>query len=656
MPTPLDFVTAAATLLTMAAAIFLPGLAIGAAAGLRGWILAGSAPVLSYAAVGVAGPWFALAGVPFTLTTVALFVVALAALAALLRRRWPSRQPARRTPWSRHAHQGVVVFLLLGALIGGFTVLWGMGGLHAIPQGFDTPLHANGIRYIAETGDGSLHGMNSVHRWGDTEKLFYPNAYHLLGALVYQITGAPIPAILNANSVLTPGLLALSLVTMVRVFRGRAVFAGGVAVLAVVPATLLYAMLAGPLLPFMLAMALLPVLPALLAHHLERPASDTGFVLVAGAVGALSVHSSTAFSCLLFVIPLLVYRWRRNLPRLRRDAVALLCAGVAAAVVAAPHLVGAVGRAASPYPYSGWPSHRSIPEALAQLFSFRSSGGISHIALLVVTVVGILTCRRLGRLRWMGATAVIAGTLWVLVAAFDDEFVVTLARPWWDDPMRLMALAAMPLTVLAAHGISEIQRWLRNALDARIFHPRDLHPSARAATTAAVAVALFCLASGGFYVRSNAELVGGHIGHGRVVTPGEAQAMIELGKIAAPGEWVMNDRYDGTVWTYALSGVRTVAGHFGGALLPSDAKLLARKFNEYSDNTDVRAAVKRRNVKWVIVGRKGFLPHFRRQPGMTGLEKAPFLREVYRNDDAVIYRILGTPSTTEGAIKQVADR
>ena len=118
----------------------------------------------------------------------------------------------------------------------------------------------------------------------------------------------------------------------------------------------------------------------------------------------------------------------------------------------------------------------------------------------------------------------------------------------------------------------------------------------------------------------------------------------------------MNDRYDGTVWTYALSGVRTVAGHFGGALLPSDAKLLARKFNEYSDNTDVRAAVKRRNVKWVIVGRKGFLPHFRRQPGMTGLEKAPFLREVYRNDDAVIYRILGTPSTTEGAIKQVADR
>src|SRR5690606_430108 len=156
-----------------------------------------------------------------------------------------------------------------------------------------------------------------------------------------------IPAILNANSVLTPGLLALSLVTMVRVFRGRAVFAGAVAVLAVVPATLLYAMLAGPLLPFMLAMAILRVLPALLAHDLERPWRDCGFVLVARAVRPPSVHSPTALSCLLFVIPLLVYRWRRNLPRLRRDAGALHCAGLAAAVVAAPHLVGAVGRAAS---------------------------------------------------------------------------------------------------------------------------------------------------------------------------------------------------------------------------------------------------------------------------------------------------------------------
>src|SRR5690606_40741987 len=127
--------------------------------------------------------------------------------------------------------------------------LWGMGGLHVIPQGFDTPLHANGLRYIAETGDGSLHGMNVVHRWGDTERLFYPNAYHLLGSLLYQITSAPIPAVLNAVSVVTPGLLSLSLVVLIRQFRGRAVFAGAAAVLAVVPATVLYVMLGGPLLP-----------------------------------------------------------------------------------------------------------------------------------------------------------------------------------------------------------------------------------------------------------------------------------------------------------------------------------------------------------------------------------------------------------------------
>src|SRR5690606_10523140 len=464
------------------------------------------------------------------------------------------------------------VFLLLGVLVGGFTVLWGMGGLHVIPQGFDTPLHANGLRYIAETGDGSLHGMNVVHRWGDTERLFYPNAYHLLGSLLYQITSAPIPAVLNAVSVVTPGLLSLSLVVLIRQFRGRAVFAGAAAVLAVVPATVLYVMLGGPLLPFMLGMALLPLLPALLAYYLDRPSVQTGFVLVLGTVGALSVHSSTVFSFLLFAVPLLAYRWRWNMPRLRKELVALLFAGAAALVVAGPHVVGAIGRAASPYPYSGWPSNRTVVQAVGELFGIREASGITHAALLVITVVGIVTYRRLGRLRWMAATAVVTAVLWVLVASVDNDVVVTMAQPWWDDPVRLIALAGLPLTVLAAHGFSELQRWLRTLLDARVFHPRDLHPSARAAATAVAGLVAFCVASGGFYVRSNTDLVGRAIGHGQVVTPHEARAMLELGKLAAPGEWAMNDRYDGTVWTYALSGVRTVAGHFGGALLPSDAK------------------------------------------------------------------------------------
>lgn len=642
MPTELSPLAVAATLLAYAAVVFLPGLLAGCAAGLRGWLLAGTAPVFSYALAGLAGPWFALVGVPFTVTTFALFTVAVAGVAWLLRRRWPARRPDVPTPWRRHAHQGVLVFLLLGVAVGAFTVLWGMGGLNVIPQGFDAPLHANGLRYIAETGDGSLHGMNSVHRWGDTERLFYPNAYHLLGSLAYTLTGSPVPAILNANTVLLPGLLALSLVTLVRQFRGRAVFAGAVAVLAVVPATLLYALMIGPLLPFMLGIALLPVLPVLLARYLDRPGAATGFALVLGAVGLLAVHTSAVFSSVLFAVPLLAFRWWRHGRQARREVVALAAAGGVAAVVALPHLLGAFGRAVSPYPYGGWRSERSIWSAFGELFDFRTAGGVSHLALLVVAVIGILSYRRLARLRWLAFAAAITAVFWVLVAAVDTGFVIALTRPWWDDPLRLMAIAAIPMTVLAAHGVSEVQRWLRERLDATVFQPRELHPSARAATAAAVAVGLFCLASGGFYVRSNAELVGEHTGRGEVViSRGEARAMLELGRLAEPGDWAMNDRYDGTVWSYALGGVRTVAGHFGGALLPRDAQLLAARFNAFSGDPQVRAAVQRLKLRWVVVGRDGFLPNFGRQPGMTGLDDASFLRPVYRNADATVYRIVG---------------
>ncbi|MGH3432200.1 MAG: DUF6541 family protein [Thermocrispum sp.] len=71
------------------------------------------------------------------------------------------------------------------------------------------------------------------------------------------------------------------------------------------------------------------------------------------------------------------------------------------------------------------------------------------------------------------------------------------------------------------------------------------------------------------------------------------------------------------------------------------AELLARRFNAYSGDPEVRAAVARLKLRWVIVGRDGFLPNFGRQPGMTDLRDAPFLQLEYRNAEAAVYRIVG---------------
>jgi len=50
--------------------------------------------------------------------------------------------------------------------------------------------------------------------------------------------------------------------------------------------------------------------------------------------------------------------------------------------------------------------------------------------------------------------------------------------------------------------------------------------------------------------------------------------------MVGPGELVMNDRGDGSVWIYALTGIRTVAGHFDPIGVSPDAALLGERFKQ----------------------------------------------------------------------------
>ncbi|MPY81584.1 MAG: hypothetical protein GEV04_25080, partial [Actinophytocola sp.] len=166
-------IATAATLAIYLAVLFLPGGVAGYAAGLRGWLLAGAAPLLSYAMAGLTGPWLAAIGVSFTLTSFALATAVLAGVAfglgLLHRRRSGRRQAAAEQPgpWRTTAHIAVIGCVLAAAAIGLYTVLHGMGRLDAIPQDWDAAFHANGIRYLTETGDGSLTGMSGVNKYGD---------------------------------------------------------------------------------------------------------------------------------------------------------------------------------------------------------------------------------------------------------------------------------------------------------------------------------------------------------------------------------------------------------------------------------------------------------------------------------------------------------
>jgi hypothetical protein len=441
--------------------------------------------------------------------------------------------------------------------------------------------------------------------------------------------------VLNAHTILLPALVALSVVALVRRFNGRAVVAG-LSALLVVSTTAFYDNLwRGPLLPFSTGLALTPLAVVLVADLLDtegaRAKPRPGLVFVLGMAGLICVHSSTAFGALLFVLPMLVARWLRDRSRVLPELGTLAVVGVGAGVLASVELLGMLG---SGQGVAGvdWPATGTASQAVGDVLMWGNENAFPQWWLGVALVIGLATFRRLGDLRWLGAVAAAFGLLFVVAAAYDTSWSMDLTRPWWNDKWRLIALAAIPLCVIAAHGLAESQRVLAGFVAGL--------PVARLAAAGAVVLALGVLTSG-FYVNRNERQIALNT-EGQAVTAAKIEAYEELATFVPAGERVLNDRGDGSVWMYAIAGVLPVAGHYDETLTGPEAKLLADRFNQYDTDPKVRRAVRDLRVGYVILG-KGFLREgVERQLGLRGLDRLELLEKVYQNPDVVIYKIKTT--------------
>jgi len=104
----------------------------------------------------------------------------------------------------------------------------------------------------------------------------------------------------------------------------------------------------------------------------------------------------------------------------------------------------------------------------------------------------------------------------------------------------------------------------------------------------------------------------------------------------------MNDRYDGSVWMYAIAGVQAVAGHYDPGEVSPEVLKLGNDFNQYDTNASVRAAVAKFHITYAIVDTGFVRAGLTRQPGLTNLDHCDFLVRVYSNPDATIYRLVPT--------------
>ncbi|HEX2301688.1 MAG TPA: DUF6541 family protein, partial [Pseudonocardiaceae bacterium] len=560
--------------------------------------------------------------------------------------------------WTTAAHVAVALATAAGGLLGGAVLLTAFGGMASVPQDWDAMLHANGVRHIAETGDSGVYDLYTVNAFASDGQIYYPNAYHLVGALVYELTGAGIPEVLNAQSLLLPLMLALGLVAVVRAFHGRAALAVFAALVAPMATAMPYDLIwRGPLLPFATAVVLTLAMMVALRFYLDRPSPGSAIPLILAAAGLLGLHPSMLAGAALFALPLLVQRWCSG-AGLRRSAVelgALVAAGVAGAALALPALVGALSIADAVLGFT-WPQPLTPAQAMGEVLGFSTAQSTPQYLLLLALAIGAFGFRSLGQLRWLPVAGVVFGGLFVLSAAYDTEWAHLITSVWWNDMHRLAGIAAMALLPLVAHGLVRsydllLERVLRPAFS-RLDRPlgRALgrpHPL-WAMTSLAVVLAGFLWATGLGYAQRNIERTERTYGPGHTVGEAEIRAFQVLEKLVQPGERVMNDRFDGSGWMYALTGVKPVAAHFGATSIGVRPELLAMAFDEYDFNPAVRAAAAELNVRWVIVA-PGFIrgDQMRRQPGLDQLEQVSALQLVYDRDGVRIYELGQAPESAE---------
>ena len=640
--------TAPATgvLLVSLAVLFLPGAAVAAAAGLRRSLVLATAPLLGYGLATATGTVAGAVHLTWGPWLLAAEAAALSAVLLLVRSRGRGPSPSGRR-WRPHGlarrDLAVTVGIAVGGLLSTTVLLAGFGGLGRPSQDWDYSFHANATRFIADTGEVAPSALRAVNDWGSSS-FFYPNAFHALAAVVRDLTGTSVFSAVNSSSVLVGAIAGLGLAVLLRESGAPTPVTALTPVLLAGFASFPYDMLwRGPVLPYAMGIALTPAFLLLVRALLEERRVLLLVPLALGGAALLGLQPSTALSAGLLTALMTAQRWltRRRVPLAE---VGLLLGGVAlVALVAVPEVLGSL-RTGISGAVQDWPAEFSALEALRRVVMLDEDDRGAQLVLALLALTGLLTLRSARYLWWLVSGTAIALGLYVLAASSDGPLAEALTRPWWNDRWRFLALAVLGLAPLAAHGLTQGLRGIA-AIAARLSR-RTPPVRARVGRPLALALGVAVLASA-LYAGENGRRLSTAYQDDHHLDAAEVTAMAWLAARVGPGEPVMNDPGDGSVYMSALQGLRPVFGHqvplaAYEALEPARKTLLDR-FNCLDSDPGVRAAIAELGVRYVFLGSGYVFPGMHRVTGLVGLSVSPSLTQVYAEGGVQIYEVRLAP-------------
>lgn len=654
-----------ALVIAVGTAVFLvPGLLVGAALGIRGWLLAGLAPALTMGAITVGIQVSTLTGTSWSLLFIGGVTGVLTVVLAPLARPWRRHsadsviagdtQPA----WAWWHHVGIAVALATTFALGLHNTSRATGGFEQVNQTWDAFFHAGAIRLIAEGGNAAPSALGAIAAQA-SPTFFTPNTYHATAALVLLSTGSPVTTVMNVLAGLLPLLLGLGIVALFRATTGRPAHAVCGALLSVAVIAVPYHMVGyGTLLPYGTTLVMLGGVSALFATLFDRPRWTLGLALGIALAGLLSAHPQVAF--LAVIIGLLQLGW--TLARARRLTASLsltvLVSLVAFVAVGAPVLLATVRTAAGAAGID-WPAYTNPGGAFGDLLLFNAASPFPQWWLAPLLMIGLLvavTRNPYPTLRPFLASAALIAGLYVLAGAYDTPLSLSITSPWWNDRHRLAAAFAVIGIVFAAVGAVAVRDWAWAQL-ARI-GSWSSQRTQRVAPIVLLALGLtsFFVVTGGAYAAATQAGVAAGYGTAPTLSDRERTGLAEVARIVGSngGGRVMNDPHDGCGWAYALNGTEVVfptplTGPFNWANLGYDRMRLYERFDELDDDPQIEADSDLLGVRWAVVC-TGFIRDWQsRAPGLDELDQMRSANLEFSNGAVRLYQIgRGGPPASSG--------
>lgn len=562
----------------------------------------------------------------------------------------------------------MAVYLLLGFVVSVGLLVRSFDGPESLTQTYDNVLHYGAVRAFLDSGNWSFLSMGQ-YGTGEDAALdplstagFYPAAWHVMAALVSDVTGAS-PALASnvVNTAFCSLVFPLGMFALLSALfpERRLVVLSGAFVSAAFAAFPWALYMSWPLFPYGSALSVVPSVVFCFVGFFSRFAQvrRAGYLVVflISCVAVALLQPSGIFVAAVLLAPycvclavfaagkIKVRGWRLCALRLLAGVVATaFVAGIWVALYKAPFLQAVVN--------FQWVTTLEPSRAVADALLFAVEGNPPQWILSALVFLGMARSLCDSSLRWLPFSFIFAVVIFVAAASLEGEARHLLSGFWYTDPYRVGAFVALGGMPLAALGAAVVAKGLALAI-----------PRRKAVGATLLAFMVGAASCAGAYLVS----FQGTTNYSFLLEQGETNAstgddrpfgekkrlFVEKAKaIVGDDGLVLNNPFDGSMYAYGATGLRTYYRDMGGygATYESPKSLAIReRLARIGSDDDVAEAVEALGARYLLVLNDEapigwFSPVYLpvQWEGLTQInDETPGLEVVLAEDDMRLYRL-----------------